>query len=312
MASGPGQPADPPRPGDSLARHRWVTAAGMTATIAAVAGGGLALAFHDSSPGPAKKCGLVPCAAALPASVRSSGTGLASAPATTTPTARPRASTPSPAAPAPAPPVSAEPVSAPEHSSPSAVASSAGRAVSADHAVGVGYEITADRHGRSVHGQLVIANHGSAPVSGWRVTVVLPGDTGYQVHNAGNRSAGDALVTAAAGRTLAPGSTMIITFTAQGTTSSPRRAAFSERAGRDGAGSGGSGAAGPGTGRAGSQPGSGHDGYGGWLGGWFSRGWAGGGWPSGGWPSGGWPSGGGHGGGWSGGGWTGGGWTGGR
>ena len=151
----------------------------MTATIAAVAGGGLALAFHDSSPGPAKKCGLVPCAAALPASVRSSGTGLASAPAT----AGPRASTPSSAAPSPARPVSAEPVSAPERlSSPSPVASSAGHAVSADHAVGVGYQITADRRRGGVHGQLVIANHGSAPVSGWRVTVVLPGDTGYQVH----------------------------------------------------------------------------------------------------------------------------------
>ncbi len=304
MASGPGQPpGDPPRPGDSLARHRWVTAAGMTATIAAVAGGGLALAFHDSSPGPAKKCGLVPCAAALPASVRSSGTGLASVPAT----AAPRASTPSPAVPSPAPPVSAEPVSAPEHlTSPSAVASSAGHAVSADHAVGVGYEITADRHRRGVHGQLVIANHGSAPVSGWRVTVVLPGDTGYQVHNAGNRSAGDALVTAAAGRTLAPGSTMVITFTARGTTSTPRRAAFSEPTRRDEPGTGGSGAAGPGTGGAGGQPGSGHDGYGGWLGGWFSRGWAGGGWPSGGWSGRGWTGGGGHGGGGHGGSWTGG------
>ena len=215
----------------------------MTATIAAVAGGGLALAFHDSSPGPAKKCGLVPCAAALPASVRSSGTGLASAPAT----AGPRASTPSSAAPSPARPVSAEPVSAPERlSSPSPVASSAGHAVSADHAVGVGYQITADRRRGGVHGQLVIANHGSAPVSGWRVTVVLPGDTGYQVHNAGNRSAGDALVTAAAGRTLAPGSTMVITFTARGTTSTPRRAAFSETARQDGPGSGGSGVARPG------------------------------------------------------------------
>ena len=80
MASGPDQPpAGPSRLADSLARHRWVTAAGMTATIAAVAGGGLALALHDSSAGPPKECGLVPCAAALPASVQTSGDGSASA-----------------------------------------------------------------------------------------------------------------------------------------------------------------------------------------------------------------------------------------
>ena len=77
MASGPDQPpAGPSRLAGSLARHRWVTAAGMTATIAAVAGGGLALALHDSSAGPPKECGLVPCAAALPASVQTSGDGI--------------------------------------------------------------------------------------------------------------------------------------------------------------------------------------------------------------------------------------------
>ena len=55
MASGPDQPpAGPSRLADSLARHRWVAAAGMTATIAAVAGGGLALALHDSSAGAAE------------------------------------------------------------------------------------------------------------------------------------------------------------------------------------------------------------------------------------------------------------------
>ena len=112
MASEPDQPpAGPPRLADSLARHRWVAAVGMTAAIAAVAGGGLALALHDSSPGPPKECGLVRCAAALPASVQSSGDGSASAPATVAPTAAQRAATPpgpalsptSPAASAPAP-----------------------------------------------------------------------------------------------------------------------------------------------------------------------------------------------------------------
>ena len=95
VASGPDQPpAGPPRLAGSLARHRWVAAAGMTAAIAAVAGGGLALALHDSSPGPPKECGLVPCAAALPASVQTSGDGSASAPATAAPTAAQRAPAP--------------------------------------------------------------------------------------------------------------------------------------------------------------------------------------------------------------------------
>ena len=97
MASGPDQPpAGPPRLADSLARHRWVAAAGMTATIAVVAGGGLALARLDSSSGPPKECGLVPCAAALPASVRSSGDETATAPAAAAPTASQRATTPPP------------------------------------------------------------------------------------------------------------------------------------------------------------------------------------------------------------------------
>jgi hypothetical protein len=114
VASGPDQPpAGPSRLADSLARHRWVAAAGMTATIAAVAGGGLALALHDSSPGPPKECGLVPCAAALPASVQTTGDAAASAPAATTPTAARRASTPPGPAPSPASPPASAPASAP-------------------------------------------------------------------------------------------------------------------------------------------------------------------------------------------------------
>ena len=213
---GPPEPG-PPRLVDSLARHRWITAAGMTATIAAVAGGGVALAFHDSSPHLAADCGLVTCAAALPVSVRSGGTGpaggtgSASAPATVAPAGAQRAPAPSsPAAPAPS-------------------ASSAGQAASADRAIGARYEITRDtRHG--IHGRIVIANNGSAPVSGWRITVVLPGDTHYQVLNAGYRSAGDALVVAAPqdGQALAGGRTELVAFTARGTTSTPLRFTVTE------------------------------------------------------------------------------------
>jgi hypothetical protein len=125
VASGPDQPpAGPSRLAGSLARHRWVTAAGMTATIAAVAGGGLALARHGSSPGPPEECGLVPCAAALPASVQSGGDGSASAPATAAPTAAQRASTPS--SPAPSPTSPAPPAAAREAAPPPDQLASAG------------------------------------------------------------------------------------------------------------------------------------------------------------------------------------------
>ena len=113
MANGPDQPpAGPTRLVDSLARHRWVAAAGMTATVAVVAGAGLALALHDSSSGPPKECGLVPCAAALPASVQSRGDESASAPAAAGPTAAQRASTPPGPAPSPTSPA-ASPTASP-------------------------------------------------------------------------------------------------------------------------------------------------------------------------------------------------------
>ena len=139
MASGPGPPpAGPPGLADILARHRWAAAAGMTAAIAAVAGGGLALALHDSPPGPPKDCGLVPCAAALPASVQSSGGGPASAPATTAPTAAQRATTPPGSARSPAPARSAParetapPQAAPPAERPAAAAPPAERPAAAE------------------------------------------------------------------------------------------------------------------------------------------------------------------------------------
>lgn len=294
----------------------------MTATVAAVAGGGLALAFHDSS-SPPKDCGLVPCAAALPAAIRTSAAWPASPPATAAPTAVQRASTPPSPAPAPsatapeaaAPvpsagpttgltsptvPVSAEPVSRPQHFSSSAPAvSSARQAVSPGHAIGVGYEITRDGH-HGIHGQIVIANESSAPVSGWRVTVVLPGDSRYQALNARNRSDGSALVMVPpAGQALAGGSIELIAFTARGTTSTPVRFTFTDSARRRPSGRGGAGAPGPATSRtAGGQPGSGRRGHDGWpfswLGGWRHRHP-----PNGGWLTGGWPGQDGRGGGWS-------------
>jgi hypothetical protein len=149
----------------------------------------------------------------------------------------------------------------------------------------VGYEITQDsQHG--IHGQIVIANESPAAVRGWRVTIVLPGDTNYQVLNAGNRSAGHAVIMApAAGRTLAAGSIELIAFTARGSTSTPVRCTFtdSERPRHSGRGSGDV-ARQDASQAAGSQPGSAGHRHHGWLGGWPT-----GGWPTGGWPTGGWP-----------------------
>ncbi len=135
MASGPDQPpAGPPRLAGSLARHRWVAAAGMTAAIAAVAGGGLALALHESSPGPPKECGLVPCAAALPASVQTSGDGAASAPAAAAPTAAQRATAPPGPARSPTSPGASAPArgTAPPEAAPSEAAPPADRPASAE------------------------------------------------------------------------------------------------------------------------------------------------------------------------------------
>ena len=341
MARGPGQPAPgPARLTDSLARHRWITAAGMTATLAAVAGGGAALAFHGGSVRPPKGCGLVPCAAALPASVRSgdsgpaggagpaggpgpaTGTGAASAPATAAPTAVRQPSAPPSLAPSPPAPVSARPVSPPPvsarpvspppvsaavspppavcpalvsrpepFSSPALVSSAAGRAVSADHAIGVGYAITEDSQ-QGIHGQIVIVNNGSAPVSGWRVTLVLPGDRGYQVLDARNRSAGDALVMTAPadGRSLGAGGTELIAFTARGTTSRPVRSTFTAPARPRPASRGGSGAAvGRGSAGGGQARDRRREGWPlSWLGGWLNGGWTQGDWPSPGGPGSGW------------------------
>ncbi len=235
-----------------------------------MAGGGLALAFSGGSASPGRDCGLVPCAAALPASVRASAAGPArgpasgSTPAAAAPTAPRRAPAP-PSSPLPSSAATAPEAAAPHRagpapepvSFPAPAASSAGRAVSADHAVGVGYGITQDGQ-QDIHGQIVIVNNGPVPLTGWRIRVVLPGDTDYQVLDAANRSAGDALVMAApaAGQAIAAGSTEVIAFTARGTTSTPVRSTFTDsgrprpgrpgfRRGRAGAGAGQDAGAGP-------------------------------------------------------------------
>ena len=191
-----------------------------------------------------------------------------------------------PAQPGSAQPVPAVPASRPDpFPSPAPLSSATGRAVSADHAIGVGYAITEDSQ-QGIHGQIVIVNNGSAPVSGWRITLVLPGDRGYQVLDARNRSAGDALVmtSQADGRSLAAGGTELIAFTARGTTSSPVRSLFTASPRPRPAGRGGSGTAArqgssTGGGRAGDHR---HEGWPfSWPGDWLNGGRTQGHWPQG-------------------------------
>ncbi len=146
MVSGSAPPGGEPRGASGgLLRHRWLTAAGTTATVAAMAGGGLVLLRQQPAAGPHRDCGLVPCSATLPRSVTASATG--------------PAASPGPARPAPRPARSPGRAGRP----------AAGQGQSADHQVRVHYKIS-HLPGGTVTGQLVIRWPGGSgwPGSGWR------------------------------------------------------------------------------------------------------------------------------------------------
>jgi hypothetical protein len=136
----------------------------------------------------------------------------------------------------------------------------------------------------------VITNHGGAPVTGWRLRVVLPGDGHYQVAHAAGVSAGDSLlITALPGQpALGAGRSALIAFTAEGSTAVPASVTFRDTAGGQPA-------------SAGSMAGRGRTGWpdpAGWPAWWRGPQQHGsGGWPApaqGGWPGpgpGGWPGG---------------------
>jgi hypothetical protein len=160
-AGAPGDPAAPARDlaGDpagaagraagaaaSLIRHRWLTAAGMTATVAVIAGGGLALARHEPTAGQHRDCGLVLCSATLPGSVTASTTQQAGASAS----------------PRPAPVAATSPDRPGGHTR----SAPAGRSRVVGRGIGAGYE-TGHQRGHPASGHLVITNHGPAPVPGW-------------------------------------------------------------------------------------------------------------------------------------------------
>ncbi len=284
----------------------------MTATVAAMAGGGVLLAQHETAGGEPRDCGLVPCTATLPPSVTSGtpGGGTGRAQPGASPAARADASaTASP----PSGAAGAGTVAPGTGPAAGRVSWAAGQGSSADHGIGVGYEISRGPGG-IVQGRIVILDRGRAPVTGWRLRLVLPGDRHYQVINGRNRSAGDSLVVqpGSGQGTLSPGRFELVAFTAQGASSAPVSCLVEDAAGRRTAPAPAAAAVRPaGTGKSadgapgrlrdgrGRWPGSGWGGGGnGWGGG--GNGWGGGGngwgrWPGGGpgdprtGPGGGWP-----------------------
>jgi hypothetical protein len=164
----------------------------------------------------------------------------------------------------------------------------AGQGRSADQQVGVHYKIK-PRPGRTVTGHLVIVNHGGAPVTGWRLRVVLPGDGHYQVTHAAGATAGDSLVlTALPGQpALGAGRSQVIVFTAEGSTAMPASVTFrDEAAGQPAQAGSATGVDGGGwpsrSGWPGWWPGPQQNGYGGWPAPVQGGGWPGpGGWPGG-------------------------------
>ena len=233
MGERAGQPPSRPGPAiDSLLRHRWLTAAGMTATIAVMAGGGVLLAQHETGGGEPRDCGLVPCTATLPPSATSGAPGHATGreqPATS-PSARADRS----ASPAGAAWAAGNGAAAPGTGSAAGrVSWAAGQGSSADHGIGVGYEISRGPGG-TVQGRIVILDRGRGPVTGWRLRLVLPGDRHYQVINARSSSAGDSLVVqpGAGQGTLSPGRFELVAFTAQGTSNAPVSCLVEDGAGR--------------------------------------------------------------------------------
>ena len=301
MGEQAGQP--PPRPGpvlDSLLRHRWLTAAGMTATIAAMAGGGVLLAQHETASGEPRDCGLVPCTATLPPSVTSGtpghGTGRGQ-PGTSRPPRAGASASSAAAAPAGAPPSGAAGGgTAAPGPGPAAgrVSWAAGQGSSADHGIGVGYEISRGPGG-TVQGRIVILDRGRAPVTGWRIRLVLPGDRHYQVINGRNISAGDSLVVqpGSGQGTLSPGRFELVAFTAEGTSSAPVSCLVEDAAGRRPAPAPVAAAGRPAGKSADGAPGRPQGGRGRWPGtgwGWGGTGWGGTGWGGNGWGR--WPGGG--------------------
>jgi Cellulose binding domain len=194
--------------GSGHGRRRWYIAIGATAGLGLLVGG-LLLVLPGSTPAThtlAADCGLVNCGAAGPAPVT------ASSPAGVRPLPRHRPYRPVPV-PRPAPLVTSTPP--------------AGQAVTVSYSGG--------GHGNSgrFSTQLTIVNHGSTPISGWRLQLSYPGDQVLWVGYPGSefvswQFGGDtlALRAQAGGEELTPGGTQSIVVFGTGQSPVPAGCTF--------------------------------------------------------------------------------------
>jgi Cellulose binding domain len=192
-----------------LTRHRWFTALGTGAGAAAFCGSMIVLLAGHGAHSLPGACGLVPCNATLPPSLTVSAD----------PSVSPSAgNSPSPTA---SPTATPTPTHHPKHT-PKPTHSAQPR-----YSVTVIYALVKTFHG-GFEGEFTIANHGTAPVSGWELTASLPGDHIKSVTGASYTTHGSKLILTplASQPSIAPGASQLVFFTAGGTSTSPTSCTF--------------------------------------------------------------------------------------
>lgn len=99
----------------------------------------------------------------------------------------------------------------------------------ASPAVAVRYTV-GSRLGRGFQGEVDIANHGSAPISGWQLVIALPGDEITSFRNAAGYVSNHILLLrpSSAWPSIAPGASLRVSFTAEGQRTRPELCAFND------------------------------------------------------------------------------------
>ena len=193
-------------------RRRGYAAIG---TGLAVIGGGVAavslMPHHSSAQALASDCGTVTCTAALPSPAVASISASASPSPHRTRPPRPRHT----AKPHTHPAAKPKPVLA----SPAAPAT---QPAAPPPTVTVTYTLVQKWNG-GFQGRFVITNNGGSWLNGWRLVATLPGDQVTSASGAAYQTDGDTVTfdQALLQSGIAPGSSLTLTFDAQGTTTSP-------------------------------------------------------------------------------------------
>jgi endoglucanase len=166
------------------------------------------LAGHASH-GPVTACGLVPCNATLPPSLTASSN------ATASPTTGDRAT------PTPSPTGAPTPSRHPTHS-PKPTSSPRPR-----YAVSVSYALAKTFSG-GFEGQFTITNRGTGPISDWELSATFPGDHIQSVTGASYSAHGAKLILTplSSQPSIAPGTSLLVSVTADGGSTSPASCTF--------------------------------------------------------------------------------------